>query len=898
MAKNAKKTNEVEELSNSIADSTAKKLKLPSGAIDSAVFKELKRLVPAVMQGNKLQEQQIKNTETTNNLLSQHLKNTEDSGNNVKKSSKEQPEIKEEKSNPFAVLSKDLGMAGTAFQGIKNLVKTIPQSVDVAKLVEEATQNKSDLVANNQSGLQNLLGSSAPVKEKSELEAVDKPVKVEIVNLTELAKIIPEAMKESLKGLSEGIKKGSGGNNPNEDGDGDGDFNIYDLVAGTGLMKSVRGGLKKGANAIGRGAKNLLGKFSKKGAAKLAAGAAAAYGAKKLADNVAGKAAGEGAETVAKEGAETIAKEGVETVAKEGTEIAAKKGAQTVATEGTEVAAKKGTEIAAKETAEQALIETAEKTSTKIAGTAGSAVSKELVETAAITTAAVTAKEAAEKGLEKGLVTGLKAKIAAAIAAKVPKAFAGALGKSVPFLGAAIGGAFAIPKLLSGDFVGASMEAGSGLGSAVTAIPLTVASVARDVYKEVYDVQPEQDPLAGERFKEIKDGVMDAANNFLSKEKKPETTPPAEPSLDSAPSIVPAPIKEATAPKPADASSYSETNLKQTETKQQNSNSEISPEVSQVAELANNQQKTEQQNSGVEVKPKALGIETFGKQKEKQQEWIKKGYRTLNDIPKEEQDSYIKEFSPKSLPPAFAKQALLKQLSIELTAQGAKADTGSNNNLIERNIETGEVKTTPAITPTPIKEAVNGNTVEKPIESPVIITPPITKQSVTPKPDVENLTPTTNQTTKPELQNTTLPKTVQSKETANENVLAPSAKMEVLREFYKQENKVVAAPSTEIKTTPTSASGSNSNKTEGILERIANNTGGTTQNISNLIAGFNNLAKALERTLGESAKIPLVVNTSNGENSQSLPTSFYANAGNSSIGSFRTFVEGARSLPA
>ena len=45
MANNTKKTKEVEELSNSIADSTAKKLKIPSGIIDLAVFKELQRLV-------------------------------------------------------------------------------------------------------------------------------------------------------------------------------------------------------------------------------------------------------------------------------------------------------------------------------------------------------------------------------------------------------------------------------------------------------------------------------------------------------------------------------------------------------------------------------------------------------------------------------------------------------------------------------------------------------------------------------------------------------------------------------------------------------------------------------------------------------------------------------------
>ena len=164
MANNTKKTKEVEELSNSIADSTAKKLKIPSGIIDLAVFKELQRLVPAVMRSNSLLEQQVKNTEDTNTLLQQHLK------------SKEQPGVKEEKTNPFAALSKDWGMAGTAYQGLKNLVKTIPKTESVTKLLEEdaAASTPSNLISANQLPNTNPLGVSS--KEKSELEAEIKPV--------------------------------------------------------------------------------------------------------------------------------------------------------------------------------------------------------------------------------------------------------------------------------------------------------------------------------------------------------------------------------------------------------------------------------------------------------------------------------------------------------------------------------------------------------------------------------------------------------------------------------------------------------------------------------------------------------------------------------------------------
>ena len=109
---------------------------------------------------------------------------------------------------------------------------------------------------------------------------------------------------------------------------------------------------------------------------------------------------------------------------------------------------------------------------------------------------------------------------------------------------------------------------------------------------------------------------------------------------------------------------------------------------------------------------------------------------------------------------------------------------------------------------------------------------------------------------------------------------------------------VIAAPMADNKLPATS---SNSfGKAELILERIAGNTASSNQNISNLINGFNNLAKALERTLGESAKIPVVVNTTNNQQSPIRPSSSQlANAGNSSISDFRSAtIEGSRFRPA
>lgn len=125
-------------------------------------------------------------------------------------------------------------------------------------------------------------------------------------------------------------------------------------------------------------------------------------------------------------------------------------------------------------------------------------------------------------------------------------------------------------------------------------------------------------------------------------------------------------------------------------------------------------------------------------------------------------------------------------------------------------------------------------------------------------------------------------------------LMVSSPKLGSLYQLHKKDS-IVAAPMVESKQP---SSGNTFGKAEIILERIAGNTGGTAQNISNLIAGFNNLAKALERTLGETAKIPLVVNTNSNQGSSALPTSFYANAGNGDTGNFRAFVEGARALPA
>jgi len=118
-------------------------------------------------------------------------------------------------------------------------------------------------------------------------------------------------------------------------------------------------------------------------------------------------------------------------------------------------------------------------------------------------------------------------KIAAAISKLLPKAMMKGLGKSIPFLGAAIGAGLGIYELVKGNYVGASLEVAGGAGSLVTAIPATVANLANDVYKDVYGQYPADDLFAvgkdkvAERMIEIKNSAQEAVTDYL-KAKPPE----------------------------------------------------------------------------------------------------------------------------------------------------------------------------------------------------------------------------------------------------------------------------------------------------------------------------------------------------------------------------------------
>lgn len=127
--------------------------------------------------------------------------------------------------------------------------------------------------------------------------------------------------------------------------------------------------------------------------------------------------------------------------------------------------------------------------------------------------------------------------------------------KMIPIVGAIGGVAYAAKKLVEGDVLGAGLEAASGLAGPLTAIPAMIATVARDTYSSVFNIQPEQDPNFGIRMKLITGIVGGLVTAMLASkiETKPlptkdqvakiETprTPPAQPEVKAPVATTPPP---------------------------------------------------------------------------------------------------------------------------------------------------------------------------------------------------------------------------------------------------------------------------------------------------------------------------------------------------------------------
>ena len=130
-------------------------------------------------------------------------------------------------------------------------------------------------------------------------------------------------------------------------------------------------------------------------------------------------------------------------------------------------------------------------------------------------------KGAAVKG---SALTGeaLKKAITKVAGPKIGKALATTGIKSIPVLGAIAGLGFAASRLADGDFLGAGLDAVSGLAGPVTAIPAMVASLSRDIYSSVFGTQPETDPQFGERMSLVQSTVKGLVENQLGKKVQPK----------------------------------------------------------------------------------------------------------------------------------------------------------------------------------------------------------------------------------------------------------------------------------------------------------------------------------------------------------------------------------------
>lgn len=130
-------------------------------------------------------------------------------------------------------------------------------------------------------------------------------------------------------------------------------------------------------------------------------------------------------------------------------------------------------------------------------------------------------KGAAVKG---SALTGqaLKKAITRVAGPKIGKALATTGIKSIPVLGAIAGLGFAASRLADGDFLGAGLDAVSGLAGPVTAIPAMIASLSRDIYSEVFGTQPESDPQFGERMSMVQGTVKGLVENQIGKRVQPK----------------------------------------------------------------------------------------------------------------------------------------------------------------------------------------------------------------------------------------------------------------------------------------------------------------------------------------------------------------------------------------
>ncbi len=118
----------------------------------------------------------------------------------------------------------------------------------------------------------------------------------------------------------------------------------------------------------------------------------------------------------------------------------------------------------------------------------------------------------------------------AAIAKAIAQNGSKLVAKVLPGVGAAIGGGMSINKMIEGDYYGA---AAAGAGAILSFVPgvgtagavaIGAYEMAREIYNNLYEQYPEDDPDAGERWPlvldETKEAVVKYVDDFFNKDKE------------------------------------------------------------------------------------------------------------------------------------------------------------------------------------------------------------------------------------------------------------------------------------------------------------------------------------------------------------------------------------------
>ena len=294
-------------------------------------------------------------------------------------------------------------------------------------------------------------------------------------------KTLFDRMDKLYKLLDDRLTGGGGGG-----GGGGGESILDKYQSAKRTVDAARGVFQSGKNLFKRG-KNFV---------KRTLGGKAAAGAAEEAGEAALKTgAGEAGEAVIEAGAKAAAGEAGEAALKAGAseagEAALEAGAKAVAGEGGEALAKAaGKEITGEAT--EAVVKSALKAGTRQVG---------------------------EEAVEAGAKTVSKSLIERAVTSLAGSAIPEIVGKALPFIGVVGGLGFAVNRIMDGDWAGAGLEIAEGAAGAVggplASIPIAVASIARDVYNAVYGIQPEEDPLFGERMGQISDIAYNVVSGMV-----------------------------------------------------------------------------------------------------------------------------------------------------------------------------------------------------------------------------------------------------------------------------------------------------------------------------------------------------------------------------------------------